>query len=475
MSKVTANEFNGIAIILLLSLRSDLGIHELTVSPKNKLEIDQLSDYCGLLELMLCFLFWYKKTDGHPNDELSMKNYDERIRYLLRKMKRVVNRKKGYGMKLKKFHQLLHTVFLMRIYGSMANSDGGPSERNQKAIKNAYDTTQKRITTGHIQAGVRYVDNLSIDMAYESYKGASLNPKRGRGIHREAGDAEEENNDILLRGTKYTLTRDPQLGTRLYLKNQKRYATARDKDKVFSAQVLSYLSERILKYIPNNEAGPRELTLLSEHIRKGIIFHAIPWYRSVSEWFDWAVFDYGGYKQVSQILGFIDLGSYNFTEDDLKDIPRTNNVWIGDEDGSNRVGWYAVVNNLELNPDHQERWFTPRVGSRLVGDGKRTHHGNGALKLSLLDVDWISSPCVVLEHPQGPNNPNPFKVLMLRDPKEWADMFTMVGGPWEDDDPDLLATGIYEGSDGEEELDADQDEGDEEESNQSDEDEEGYV
>ena len=325
-------------------------------------------------------------------------------------------------------------------------------------IKRAYETTQKRVLTGHIQASQQYLDNLAVDMAYERYNGASLNPNRPR-IHEdwEAVDEVEENNDIILRGTQYKLSRHPEFGSRLYLKAQKRYATAGDKERVFTNEVLSFLSERILKHIPNNEAGPRELTLFSEHIRKRMMFHASPHYRSVSEWYDWAVFDYGGYKQVAQIFAFVDLGTNNFTEEDLKHIPRTNNVWIGNEDGSDRVGWYAVVNELELNPDHQDHWFTPLAGSRLVGGGKRTHHRNGAFKLSLMDVNYISKPCVVVDHPQGPVNLDPHKVLMMRPPEEWSGLFTNAGGPWEDGDPDLvpLEGGLDEEEEEGEELELD--------------------
>lgn len=85
----------------------------------------------------------------------------------------------------------------------------------------------------------------------------------------------------------------------------------------------------------------------TEHKRKGYIFRSHPCYRSVMEWYDWAVFNFGDYEREAQILGFVDLRT-NFTEEDLKSVPRKYNVLIGDAGNNtqNRRGLYAVVNEL---------------------------------------------------------------------------------------------------------------------------------
>ena len=420
LTKTTAVEFNGIVIVLILAIRSDLGMYELTQTKKTNKE--DLNEYCGLFELLICLLWWFKKTNGFKRDDASMDHYQNRIRYLLRKMKRIVNRKTGNGFKLKKFHQLLHTVFLIKLFGAPANSDGGPCERNQKFMaKGPYATTQKRVKTAHLQTSSRYVDYLAIDLAYKKYNCDSLIPDVERPVREEKE----------LQGTQYRLHRDEEEGIKLCVPSWKRFAVHGQMDKLPSPYVLSFLSERVSKYLPNDTT----LHLFTEHRRNDIMFRSHPWYRSTSEWFDWAMFDFGDYKQSAQILAFVDLET-NFSEEDLKPIRRNNGVWIGDDEGNNRKGWYAIVNELKRNPNDEP--FVTVPTSRIVGHGEREHHQNGQLKLSLVHIESLDGACVIINNPQVEGDDmNPFKVLLLRNPDDWAGLFEN-GTLYEENDPDLV-------------------------------------
>ena len=259
----------------------------------------------------------------------------------------------------------------------------------------------------------------------------------------------------ILHGTKYSVLRNQQLGVQVSTGSKKNKRFATQGDTVPKLQVLSYLSERILKWLPEGVS----LNLYTEHRRNGVIFRSHPCYRSRQEWYDWATFDFGLYKQSAQILGFVDLKN-GFTEDDLKHIHLAHGICMGDEDGSNRCGYYAVVNELKRNPDDLPLDLLP--GSRFIGRGERQHHVNtGQLKLSLLNVESIFDTCIVLDNPQVPNAPPcPFSVLVLQNQHEWADLF-VNGALFEENDPDLIpGPALYDDPIPDDDIDIDYDDDD---------------
>jgi hypothetical protein len=53
----------------------------------------------------------------------------KRMKEYMTLFKQVANRKTGMGLKLLKFHQLLHLWFIIRAYGSLSNIDSAMVQR----------------------------------------------------------------------------------------------------------------------------------------------------------------------------------------------------------------------------------------------------------------------------------------------------------------------------------------------------------
>ena len=73
------------------------------------------------------------------------------------------NRTEGHGMKLIKFHKLLHIVDDILKFGSHLNFNGGPAEATHKSHKNLTKLTQQRANSTFItQSAQRESDNYII-------------------------------------------------------------------------------------------------------------------------------------------------------------------------------------------------------------------------------------------------------------------------------------------------------------------------
>ena len=152
LKKITGSEMNGLMFVLYISLQSNIAHESLNNLPKSSIKFtsSKMKEYTKLLQRMLCFLMWMKKEDGFNIDHQSYEKYQSAIRELLHDYKNVVQRD-GNGLRIKKFHQILHLPFLLMLFGAFSNSDTGPCERLLKyLVKQPFRTTQKLCTLGKI-------------------------------------------------------------------------------------------------------------------------------------------------------------------------------------------------------------------------------------------------------------------------------------------------------------------------------------
>ena len=75
----------------------------------------------------------------------------KRIRKFVSFYKQVADRKEGMGLKILKFHQLLHLWWVIRLFSSLSNVDSGRNESHHKKKKELGDKTQKRIEFFDVQ------------------------------------------------------------------------------------------------------------------------------------------------------------------------------------------------------------------------------------------------------------------------------------------------------------------------------------
>jgi len=364
---------------------------------------------------MLCFLMWMKKEDGYDIHPESIQLYQFAIRELLHDFKSVIERNTGNGLKIKKFHQLLHLPFLLTLYGAFSNSDTGPCERLLKyVVKNPFRSTQKRPKSAHLQIARRIIDNLVMDKAFKLYECDQL-------VQAEALDNQQYlPQQTKLCGTKYVLSRHHKEGLTIKIGNVEISGSSN----VPKWNVLSFISESILRYLPDNTP----LHLYTEHKRHDVLFRCHPCYRNESEWYDWAIFEFGIYQRAAQILSFIDLQS--FEEEELAKIKYSvqDRVYIGDPLNQDipKRGIYAVVNELQ-RPSNQNGFVASYNDSEvpdIIGHSVRMHSKvTNDWKLSIIDVESIYEVCIVID---DDTEKKPFDVIEVRPPTEWSRLFVSI-------------------------------------------------
>lgn len=106
-----------------------------------------LEQFVYLLEDLLLFHAWYKHGSPFTTDSntTEKRKVSIKIRRLLLRLRTLAPRSEGYGWRIQKFHDLLHIVYCMVMYGNMENVDASNGERNLKDFaKKPAKTCQKR-------------------------------------------------------------------------------------------------------------------------------------------------------------------------------------------------------------------------------------------------------------------------------------------------------------------------------------------
>ena len=86
-------------------------------------------------------------------------------RVLMYLIKKIAPRTKGMGLKIMKFHAILHMVDDIFLYGVPMEFDTGANESHHKPSKVAAKLTQRHLTTFNIQVATRLFDFMLIDLA----------------------------------------------------------------------------------------------------------------------------------------------------------------------------------------------------------------------------------------------------------------------------------------------------------------------
>lgn len=246
----------------------------------------------------------------------------ERMKEYMTLFKQVANRKTGMGLKLLKFHQLLHLWFIIRAYGSLSNIDSARNESHHKKKKKIASHTQKRFNVlEHQTAEHEYTYNLFIKAMKNSFMEIPdlFEMKVGE-------DKDEEENDFIVddiskktsTGSKFILSLDytnKKMIARSICKNKK------GEEIPFPPHILQALYTKLESYnhgIPGRQLSSVEGFTEFKHAygSENVIFRVCPEYRSGLHWFDWAVLNWGeSYGNLpAQLLIFIDVNTMKFEE-----------------------------------------------------------------------------------------------------------------------------------------------------------------
>lgn len=151
----------GLCLTILLCLSSDVGNQIGTgckKSPSDKIR----KMYRSLFQNILLYMEWLSQTSY---DTISLKSYEIRIKMLMRHLRILVHRENNKGLKVGKFHEMLHVVRDIELFGPPCGYDGRPGESSHKDTKKCAVKTQRRKNVFEYQTGVRIYESLLISKA----------------------------------------------------------------------------------------------------------------------------------------------------------------------------------------------------------------------------------------------------------------------------------------------------------------------
>ena len=434
--KLMAKQFRGVLLVMAATIRSSLG-RSLLRKKKRFGGEDGLRDWTLLVELLLeweAFLCQKRMKRSH------VQRLAKKHRFIMYIMRNVARRSKGMGLKIMKFHAIIHLVEEILLYGVPSEFDTGSNESHHKTTKVAAKLTQRKEVTFDLQTAKRMTEFMAIELAMleielgkpvaeyfqrgmESASSESdsdarsqfsdgLATEMGRlDVSRDDSDSDESGTDVVesrLAGTKLEVCTDSEDEGRQTFK-VKGKSKFRDK-RVWAPDVIEFLSdlqELVLPYIRNES-----LSIRTELERGKILFRGHPNYRGTGPWRDWAIVDWG--------QGWGRLPSHIWCFVELRGMPKGNQrLEFGGVTLENEA--YAVVEVAEYdqipNQDLKSDLFIPitKEVSQMDAEGKEVTKR----KFYLAPVTAFVEPCIVI--PDIGGNPNAYFYTKAR--RDWAKEF----------------------------------------------------
>ena len=96
-------------------------------------------------------------------------------RYIMYIMLNVAKRSEGMGLKIMKFHAIVHMVEDILLYGVPMLFDTGSNESHHKPMKYAARLTQRNEATFNYQTAKRVTEFLVLDLAIKEVEGGGVN------------------------------------------------------------------------------------------------------------------------------------------------------------------------------------------------------------------------------------------------------------------------------------------------------------
>jgi len=421
--KLMGKEYTGVLLIIAAILASTKGSSLLTARKKSSTfhTNDGLGDWSMLVETLLMWEEWLKSDVMLKKDVHRSKQKHRYIMYLIRQ---VGNRRKGMGLKIMKFHGILHMSDDIENFGVPSNFDVEADEGNHKPTKTASLNTRKIKETFDLETSKRMSELHLLDLANQEIKNNltpwsyydaldavvdALGPDSEQPypppdpIPPQQQQEEEVLKEVELTGATYYLELDNDGGCPVMLKkNVRRQAKAPiqvEKDFLsFCAQLL----RKVEPYV--HDFGVR--TVLKHN---NMLYRGDPLFNG-KVWRDWVMINWGGEYGVlpNKIYGFVD----------LSDVPNEFRIDMG---GLTTIapGIYAIVENATVvsgrNVAGKTELFTP-----ITTEVGRMRDGRVAqLAFYLADVAAFVKPVVVIPNIGGPAN----SYLMLKSRTEWKEDF----------------------------------------------------
>jgi hypothetical protein len=421
--KMNGKRFTGVLVCLYAAICSEQGQHLLRKSHKKWRVPGKIEDWIMLLETLLQWEAWLKSDKMALLDVHRAKKKHRYVMYLIRK---VAKRTKGNGLKIPKFHGVLHMADEILNFGVPLEFDTGDNESHHIPAKVAARLTQKVKDNFEESTSRRLIEKEVLDLAHMEMQGKVLWEYRNNthfedeseSVGPDSENIEPEMRTIRLGGEAYQTHTNPLTGN-LSLQPVKKLMPGKAKPRVELdlVEFVMGLEEKVSEHLSS-------VPLHTTYTRDGIIFRGAFDYRE-HIWRDWVVVDWGrDGKLPNKLWGFVD----------LRRLPGATQVNYGGVSNLH-PSIYAIVEATELSPV-MEGNVNCEIFIRLHTEvGAKTDGYVSELKFYLADVEAFVDPCIVIPNLGGETN----SYFWVQNRSKWAESFVnWLRAPHQTDEMDRL-------------------------------------
>ncbi len=256
-------------------------------------------DFIQLVEMLLSFHSWYERGSPYQWTEHSYNELLGSIQSMMNAILKIVPRKKGFGWKVQKFHELLHVPFNVMRFGSPQNFDASSGERSLKhwakhPAKTSHKAGAKAFT---IQVANRVHERSCMEKCARAMQ-FSRSIHGIRHLEEEQLDAREHETDQLDEPTGHSnkiqseLVGNPKFSIRFPSPTSRKYTYQWHGKQ--QQQNLVTLHPSIKQWFVKKHVKHKysQVYGYTEYRRDGILFRCHPNYKSQGPWYDWAVMQF---------------------------------------------------------------------------------------------------------------------------------------------------------------------------------------
>jgi hypothetical protein len=409
--KLMAKEYPGILLCMVAVLRSTKGNELLRTGTSTQFKDPRLiEDWILLVECMLEWEMWLK-SDRMERDHVERAK--RKHRYIMYLIKKVGKRTKGMGLKITKFHAIMHMAMDILYFGVPMEVDTGSNESGHKPTKTAAKLTQRSEETFDKQCSERLEELHLLCLAFEEIQGRPLWEYLQGYDHADKVVKDIEIEVPKVGGGKFHCYFDEDLGHNT-IKMLHRMV---DSD---SLKVETALVDFVVDLQTAVSKFQDTVLLRTNHDQNGAKFRGHMNFRG-SVWRDWVMIDWGDDGVLpNKIWGFVDLTG----------LPQNSGVDFGGLHDM-QPGLYAIVESAEYS-DQQNGAHASDIFIPIKKEVQRLQNGFvTGMVFYLADVEAITEPAVVIPDIGGPAN----SYFAVRSRSTWGEIFVnWLEAPHDDDE-----------------------------------------
>ena len=305
--KLMAKDYRGVLLNLAAVLRSTKGRQLLHTKRKFKKDSSK-DDWLMLVETLL---EWEAYLNQPTMKKKHVKRLQKKNRFLMYLMKKVAKRSEGMGLKIMKYHAILHMMEDILLYGVPLEFDTGANESHHKESKHAAKLTQRNEDTFTTQVAKRMFEFLVMELALEEVlndarpweyyhvedsgdeedsMGSNLGSDMEASVsdHSPVSASTESDLSISTDDSRIKVYFDEEEGVNSFQLLSKSKFADKTMMNIHLLDFLIELQDKVIEHIPE-----QFLQIYTRHRRGKEIFHGHPNYRGNGPWKDWVIVDWG--------------------------------------------------------------------------------------------------------------------------------------------------------------------------------------